>query len=467
MDTNAQNTLVLIFQHVDIFFTMLDQYSDTKKSVIGFQISAYESVISTYVNKNNLNKQDIQRLRVALSIKNLDECSLLLFVDESRGQFALHKGLLQTIQNLDSKRIRELGQPDLDNIYLQIKSVHDYFMPKAGLYDKESDDFKENLSALMDILQDTLTKIDHNVRALEGSSKRLSEILESHDFNQMVMSDQVSSALKEVIRISKRNIGPTLTFLNEKAMTSDSSAMLLIRNIRERFQSDGFHRESSDIATIEMKLLSYAEVIMATRRRMNQYVEMGRSHRELYNRIEHKFNKLYELVVQRLDSKLTGKKIPADAPFFDEARSFRGLASWTSTNLVVGLIEMPERDCNDHLDEYLREQFDEAEAIKSKKRTPRKTGLSAKERLAKSIRIEQIKKVMDNFIQDGRRDDLYLDLHGHLVANMPTYELKDIFDAMHFVSRKGSIHPTTQRAVITHNSQTLTYLIREQVSAND
>ena len=140
MDTNAQNTLVLIFQHVDIFFTMLDQYSNTKKSVIGFQISAYESVISTYVNKNNLNKQDIQRLRVALSIKNLDECSLLLFVDESRGQFALHKGLLQTIQNLDSKRIRELGQPDLDNIYLQIKSVHDYFMPKAGLYDKESDD---------------------------------------------------------------------------------------------------------------------------------------------------------------------------------------------------------------------------------------------------------------------------------------------------------------------------------------
>ena len=250
-------------------------------------------------------------------------------------------------------------------------------------------------------------------------------------------------------------------------MTSDSSAMLLIRNIRERFQSDGFHRESSDIATIEMKLLSYAEVIMATRRRMNQYVEMGRSHRELYNRIEHKFNKLYELVVQRLDSKLTGKKIPADAPFFDEARSFRGLASWTSTNLVVGLIEMPERDCNDHLDEYLREQFDEAEAIKSKKRTPRKTGLSAKERLAKSIRIEQIKKVMDNFIQDGRRDDLYLDLHGHLVANMPTYELKDIFDAMHFVSRKGLINPTTQRAVITHNSQTLTYLIRQQVSAND
>lgn len=467
MDTNAQNTLVLIFQHVEIFFTMLDQYSDTKKSVIGFQISAYEGVTSSYVERSDLVKQDAQRLKMALSIKNLDECSLLSFVDESRGQFALHKGLLQTIQNLDSKRIRELGQPDLDNIYLQIKLVHDYFIPKAGLYDKESDDFKENLSALMDILQDTLTKIDHNVRALEGSSKRLSEILESHDFNQMVMSDQVSSALKEVIRISKRNIGPTLTFLNEKAMTSDSSAMLLIRSIRERFQSDCFYREASDIATIEMKLLSYAEVIMATRRRMNQYVEMDRKHRELYNSIERKFNELHELIVQRLDSKLTGKKIPANSSFFDQARSFRGLASWTSTKLVGGLIELPERYCSDHLDEYLREQFETAEAIKSKKRKPEKAGLSAKERMAKSIRIKQIKKVMDGFTLKERSDDLYLDLHNYLMGHMPTYELKDIFDAMHFVSRNGSFDPTTKKAVIIYNSQKLTYLIRRQANTNE
>ena len=290
MDTNAQNTLVIIFQHVEIFFTMLDHYSDSSKHVVGFKVAEYEGVIEQYLDRLEFKQQDKQRIRIALSVRNMNECSLLNFVDDQRGQFSLQRGLLQTIQGLDSKRIRELGQPDLDNIYGQIKRLHDYFILLAGIYNRDDPDFNENLAVLMDVLQETLTKIDHNVRALEGSSKRLSEVLESHNFNQMAMNDQVRSALEEVIQISKRNIRPTLIFLNEKIMAAGTSAMLLIREIRESFLNKGFHSEYANISTIEMKLLSYAEVISDTRRRMNSYVEMDKKQRDLYNNIEQRFN---------------------------------------------------------------------------------------------------------------------------------------------------------------------------------
>uniref|UniRef100_A0A486XIN0 Uncharacterized protein n=1 Tax=Rheinheimera sp. BAL341 TaxID=1708203 RepID=A0A486XIN0_9GAMM len=462
MDTNAQNTLVIIFQHVEIFFTMLDHYTGNSKTVIGFQVSAYENVIESYLNRKELSKQDCQRIRAALSIKNMNECCLLSFVDDQRGQFALQRGLLQTIQNLDSKRIRELGQPDLDSIYEQIKRLYDYFISKAGVYEREDLDFKENLAALMDVLHETLNKIDHNVRALEGSSKRLSEILDSHDFNQMVMNDRVRNALQEVIQISKRNIQPTLIFLNEKIMAAGTSAMKLIREIKECFAKTSFHIEYANISIIEMKLLSYADVISDTRRRMNRYVEMDRKQRELYNNIELRFNELHELVVSRLDSKLTGKRIPADAPIFEPARSFRGLVNWTSSKLTGALIELPNYADEQYVHEYIRSQLDKVDAINSSKRTPVKDPSSAKERFEKKQRIQRIKQVMASFSNQAAEQDLYLAIHHFLEENLKDYKLKDVFDALHFADESKLYKPTLLRGEIIYKSQKLSYLIRRK-----
>ena len=68
-----------------------------------------------------------------------------------------------------------------------------------------------------------------------------------------------------------------------------------------------------------MKLLSYSQVILETRRRMNRYVDMDKKSRALYNSIEKKWNELYGLVVDRLDTKLIGKQVPHDHPVFEPA----------------------------------------------------------------------------------------------------------------------------------------------------
>lgn len=468
MDTNAQNTLVIIFQHVDIFCTMLDHYSDHSKTVVGFQLAAYEAVVQSYLEKYVTKKTDQQRIRVALSLQNMDECGFLSFIDDRRGQFALQRGLLQTIQNLDSKRIRELGQPDLDIIYVQMKILYDYFVPLGRAFDRHDPTFKENLAALMDALQETLTKIDHNTKALEGSSRRLSETLESHDFNQMIMSDQVRSALDEVIHISKRNIRPTLIFLNEKAMAADSSAMYLIRRIRESFERTTFHYELANISTIEMKLLSYAEVIADVRRRLNRYVEMDRRQRELYNNIERRFNDLYAAVISRLDSKLTGKKIPSDDAIFEPARRFRGLANWGAVKLTGALIELPENSGCEYVTEYIRTKLDRAEVLRGSKRIPSQSTSTAKERHKKNQRIMRIKSVMKKFDPLFASEDLYRSVHSHLIDHLPDYRLRDIYDALHFVDKTLKRKNLLERREIIHKSQRLSYLVKRlETNSND
>lgn len=460
MDTNAQNTLVIIFQNVEIFCTMLDHYSDKSKTVVGFQIAAYETVVQSYLNTQIPKKTDQQRIRAALSLNNMNECGLLSFIDDRRGQFALQRGLLQTIQNLDSKRIRELGQPDLDIIYVQMKKLYDYFIPQGRAFDRHDPTFRENLAALFDVLQETLAKIDHNTKALEGSSKRLSEILESHDFNKMIMSDQVRSALDEVIRISRRNIRPTLIFLNEKAMTADSSAMYLIRRIRESFERTSFYNDLANISTIEMKLLSYAEVIADIRRRLNRYVEMDRYQREIYNNIELRFNELYDAVVSRLDAKLTGKRIPFEHQIFEPSRHFRGLANWNAVKLTGALIELPEYAEDKYVNEYIISKLNRADALKTQKKKPSQKDSTAKERYEKDQRIKRIKILMQGFDTSLVSSDLYESVHEYLLQGLPNYSLSDIYDALHFIDRTIIRKTTLERSEIIYKSQRLSYLVQ-------
>ncbi|ACV25466.1 hypothetical protein [Kangiella koreensis] len=460
MDTNAQNTLVTVFQHVDIFCTMLDHYSDQTKTVVGFETAAYESVVSQYVIKRIERKTDQKRIKAALSIANMQECGLLSFINHKRGQFGLNRGLLQTIQNLDSRRIRELGKPDLDIIYVQMKKLYDYFIPLGGAYERGNDTFNENLASLMDTLQEVLSKIDHNAKALDGSSKRLSEILDSHNFNKMVMTDQVSSALDEIIRISQRTIKPTLIFLNEKGMVQDKSAMYLIRRIRESFERTSFYNEYGNIYTIEMKLLSYAEVIGEIRRKLSRYVEMDRLQRQIYNSIESRFNRLYTEVVTRLDTKLKGKSIPFEHTIFSEAKKFKGLVNWNSSKITGALIELPESSRTKHLEEYIRAKMQHASALNAKKRKPGENGKTARERHENYQRVNRIKKIMERFEPMKDVNDLYFAIHEHLKEGLKGYDLRDIYDAVPFVDETIKRTQTFKRGTIEYKSKRLSYLVK-------
>ncbi len=459
-ETNAQHTVVTIFQHVDVFYTMLDHYADHTKTVAGFQISRYESVLYSYLEQHIPDKTDRHKIAAALDVNNMQACGLLSFINDSRGQFGLQQGLLQTIQSLDSKRIRALGQPDLDIIYSQVRSLYDYFERKGGAYDRNDPDFQENLATLMDTLQGILGKIDHNVRALAGSSKRLSEIVDSHDFNQLLMSDQVRNALDEIIHISKRNIQPTLTFLNEKAMASDASAMYLIGKIRESFRRTTFYNELANISAIEMKLLSYSEVIKDIRKRLYRYVEMERKQRQLYNNIEKRFNALHEKVVARQDTRLKGKQIPADDPIFACSRMFSGLNNWSRSGLTGSLIVLPEERDNRYAIEYIRDKQNRADALATSKRTPQKRTDSAQDSVKKKRRVMRIKTAMVDFNPTLAAEDLYHAMHVYLVDALEDYQLRDIYDALHFAGKGYRIKQSLERKEILYNSQKLTYMAK-------
>lgn len=462
MKTNTQNTLAILFKNIDIFFDIIDYYAERSKSVSGFQMSVYEAILQTYIEQQIFDSNEQKRVASVLSLYNLKQCNLLAYVNDAKGIFHIQNDLLSLIKNVDSRRIRELGQPDLDVIYSQIKTLYDYFIKKNGHFIYHNTEFMENLNALTDTMQNIFSKIERNVRALDGSAKRLSEIVDNHDFEQYTPTEQVQEAFEEITCIYQRNILPTLAFLNEKAMTKDSSAMYLIRKIRETLNQTIFYEEANTISIIEMRLLSFAEVITDIQRKLHHYIEMSRKQRALYNVIEQYYNKLNSLVINLLDSKLTGKTLSFQHEFFNPAKIFNQLTSWSRTNLTKPLIELPYNLNTQEVYEYIRNKLNQAEIFENKKHIPSKKVINIKEHIYKRTRVKRIKGLM-NVFQTINCDDLYIEIHHYLSDKLDQYSLKDIYDARVFLPKKYSVITTLKRGTIQYNRQELSYPIKKIV----
>ncbi|MHC5226351.1 hypothetical protein [Ignatzschineria sp. LJL83] len=462
MKTNPQNTLVILFQHVDIFFNIIDYYNERSPNISDFQISVYESILQNYIRQKVADENDKKRIIAALSLHNLNQCDFLAYINDAQGVFNIQNDLLSVIRNMDSKRMRELGQPDLDVIYAQIKTIYDHFSQHQHYFSSidPSPEFIENLTALIDTMQNIFSKIEHNVRALEGSAKRLSDIVDSHNFEQQTPTEQVKKSLKEITKIYQRNIQPTLAFLNEDAMTKDSSAMYLIRKIREMLSGFQLYEETRTIYIIEMRLLSFTEIITDIRRKLHRYIEMDQKQRQLYNAIEQQYNELSALVLQLLDSKLTGKTLSSQHEFFYPSKIFNQLTNWTRINFTSSLIELPHNLNTEEVDEYIRSKLNNAEALKSKKRRPIKKNIDFKQHLQKRRRVEKIKLLMQSFPEKEFKD-LYFAIHQHLSNNLEQYSLKDIYDARAFLSKNLLITTTLKQGSIQYNHQELRYPIKK------
>lgn len=465
MKTNAQHTLSILFQHIEIFFNLIDYYNVQSKTISEFQISVYESILQSYIRKKVADTHDQKRIASALSLDNLKQCNLLAYMNDAKGIFRIQNDLLSVIKNIDSTRLRELGQPDLDIIYAQIKTQYDYFVQQQGHYSHYNPEFMEHLDALMTIMQEIFSKIEHNVRALDGSAKRLSEIVDSHNFEKHSPTEQVKKAFAEITRIYQRNILPTLAFLTEEAMTKDSSAIYLIRKIREAFSQTTFYEEASAIATIEMRLLSFVEVITQIRRKLHQYVEMNQRQRALYNAIEQHYNELNSLIINQLDSKLTGKTLSSQHEFFHRATIFNQLISWSRSSLTKPLIELPSDLNTQEAYEYIRSNLKDVEAFQSKKHIPAKKIIDVREHILKRKRVERIKRLMHSF-HATECDDLYLEIHRYLSDKLDQYSLKDIYDARAFLYKKYTITTTLKRNTIQYNEHELSYPIKKIVEKN-
>lgn len=430
MPVNAQVTLQRILDNPRIFFDLLDHAEE--RDGYGneeFSISVYNHVLSTAISrKEGLDKQ---RLVEALNLDNLEYSGLLDCYDERSDRFLLKPFVVSMIRHLDSGRLKELTDADLDNLRVQLLHLRDALKDPKFMWFEDDANFIETRNTVISTVRNAASRIKENIAALRGQSQKLAEIVETSG-GEGGRTVQVASALDQIHQITVRHIEPTLRFLDPngdwKGMYIDAP-MKIIGELLSLFEMRNLTTEYGSINRVYLLLHVYAEDISEIRRSLDSYLYLRDRQRQVYERIEQRYNTLVSLVQGMHDGKKGRFLKPSDA-HFDPASGLLGMKDYKSG--FSQRLNLPEKNLKPAMQEFLRAKCSayEARADRAFREAPAPQVQNSRHQRQRFNLIANVAKKIA--LQPNH--DVYEQIHKALVIELDGYQLPELIEALPFTA---------------------------------
>ncbi len=408
MQIALDRTLVLLIEHKRIMFKFIDYMDEKQRKDI--PVHVFTNIILATLKKIT-NKQETERLKDALDLKNLEKVGVISELNNSRGILAFQPSIVEIFRMFDKERIRGLRSPELEDIRVRLENT--YHRHKELIFDDNNSDFLEQKDHLFNLLREINSKIQNNTIHLQHTADRLSSQL---DYNQVVLtldeSQQIKEILRQVKQIYDREIIPILEFLNTREYRKTKAALTLIDDISRLYDSNGYEDNSYYIGQYKLLILTHYKSIEKVKQTLQRYIYQERKHRLTYNAIEQAYIQLQNLAqdtfTENLKDKYIFKSISQDDLYF------KGLKSYSAAQ--EARIEWHERNHAMYFEEYLIEQ----KACKRSNNEAKITTIEGvKNHNRNNILKRKIRKIIQNCKIKPPIDDIYIEIHCLLSDELP------------------------------------------------
>lgn len=463
---NSDQTIIAILNNKALFFRLMDHaLADYKNHALEFTISDYDALL--VATTKGFNDTERRRLFDTLSIDNLERNGLLNYADRRTGRFRLQDFILQMLQHLDSKRLRELSSAELNQLMKQLEECYRQVSDTQVMWIAGDDNFEELVSSVYSSLQHIASKLKSNVRALKGQTERLATIVDEKSYIDLERSDQVRVALNEILRIHERHVTPTLQFLDERLdirrarteLFGETAPMALLKKIIARFEERKLTDHVAKLQRIQFHILAMGREIGDIAKGLDSYVKYAEAERRRYNRTEQLYNALRGAVEEKQTGLLRDFMLRPDHPVFASARPLGGLKSFLRAQSAN--VNWPKSEGSFALNEILRVRL-EAELNKPRVEFSGVGEPTSDAEIAQRKFIEKMLAVMADFNYEQNYDDAFLSVHQFLCEHLSDYSLKNLMDAVPFLSAKGIVELALPAAFATIEYQGLRLRYRKR-----
>lgn len=465
MAVSTDITLTVILQHKQLFFDLLDQAEDRDgPGADEFSITFYLAKLNRLLKTTP--KDHKRRVAEALDLGNLQKCGLLDYCEERDDRLLLKPFVLDMIRHLDKARLKELTDAQLNSLREQLLHARELIIAPTFSWDAGDELYRDTVAVVLSAIRATGSQIRQNIDALQAQSVQLASIVDDANASGATRSQQVEVALSKIFQITERHIKPTLLFLDPNTDwkgRGNDAPMRIIDDIKVRFSRRGLHKEFDSINRAHLAMLHSAERIALILRSVDTYLRMHDRQRKLYEGIETRYQELLGRVQSLHDGKAKYRLKSVD-PHFTALSSLAGLKNRKAD--FAAKLNWPREAGRGYLDEYLRIRLEQYKyrAGKPKAEARTVTAVAADEH-SRRQRINRIAEIARQ-IQVKPGADVYSQVHDHLSAHLPDYQLPELVDAIHFLPGGRSIKLIGRRRSITLSGRTLDYLERQLQDSN-
>lgn len=461
MHISLDRTLILLIDHKDIMFRLIDYMDQFKRKDLPAEVF-YNSINAKITSLTS--GKEVERLREAFDLNNFLKTGIVSEFNKSRGTIAFQPAIIEIFRLFDKERIRGMKKAEFENIRIQL--LNELQQHQDVSFDRDNIQFLEQRDHLFDLLRQINSQIQNNTSHLEHEADRLSKRLDGDgDILTLDESRQYREMLEQVKQVYNREIIPTLEFLNEKEYSKTRPPLTLIDDIRKLYDSRGFEDDSYYIDQYKLSILSHYKVVEKVKQALQRYVQQEREHRLAYNAIEQAYLKLQELAKSSFTENLKEKYIFKSIEQ-QEAIYFEGLKS--HANAQETRIEWLDRNHVIYFNEYLiaknahkRSETSATVTTFSDKKTDNNQHNSIK---------RKIKALIENAHTSPPIEDIYLFIHNLLAEGLDKdYHIKYIlygvscFKHKHGKRFKVQVSFAQPLQRIQHQSVVLEYNKREYI----
>jgi hypothetical protein len=407
MNVALDRTLILLIEHKDMMFQLIDYMDQNQRKDIPTQVF----INSMLAKLDGLNsKKEADRLREAFDLDNLIKTGIIFEANKSRGTIALQPAVLDIFRLFDKERVRGLSSADLENIRVQLEGAYQRLESLSFVGDNI--DFLEQHDQLFDLLRRINSQIQSNTDHLQFEADRLSQRLD-HDQALLSLNEsrQHREILAQVKKIYDREIIPTLEFLNSREYSKTKAPLTVIDDISRLYDIRGYEDDSYYIDQYKLSILSHYKAVEKVKQALQRYLHQERRHRLTYNAIEQAYLNLQTLAQSTFTESLKEKYIFKSLD--SEDLYFHGLKTHAAGQ--EARIEWHDRNHLIYFNEYLinqnaRKRSDSSAEIKTFNNRHQNDRHNAIKR-----RIEQLVKRSDI---KPPIDDLYVVIHNLLMEKL-------------------------------------------------
>ena len=334
-----------VLKHQKAFYALLDYVSmhgGVAEIPQGLYLQQYRDVIVA--------SGDDFAVRV-LTLDSLHENGLIVHLDMQASTLTLQSFLVEMLRFIDTSRIRELSQVDFENMRRQFQDLCSRFENEL-IIQPGQEDYDESRITLFELIDTTLSKIQHNVEGLiahvNGLAKQYDELdAEGHSTiaSRELLGD-ASTLYERFIKPCHEFLSPSIGMRDGKRTFTHSMERLASLHDRRGHPETGMR--------IQYKLTairSYYKDIAGLERRVQRYSQSLAEERRRYKAIEGAYNRLLGAVSELRHGKLRGTRLSADADVFSRNQYLRGLRKQqTSHESRLNWYDVPNRV---RLDEWI------------------------------------------------------------------------------------------------------------------
>ena len=278
-------TLTMIFSYPRPFQRLIENAdaNDELSRKLGLSETNYNLIIKDFLETDGLKNEDINRLKAAFSVSNLQQANLIIEYDRGKKRIVFSDALLELIRLSDTRLIRELTDVEYKGLLDELRRLR---RELKKFSDTSSDNYFDLRYAIFSHIRRIRNSVKNNEIKFSQISEKLADISVGITATDATFAAAKRDMYFQASKIYERHIQPTVSFLDENVRVRGGNLFDVLNDIVNTFTVLKEYSSADELVMSSLNLSNAYKPLEKISDDVRQFLSINRNNARAFNAFE-------------------------------------------------------------------------------------------------------------------------------------------------------------------------------------